>query len=336
MKVKIFEPSVVAQYVDQLTNMDDFGFSALDDRTDRERVQYLAKMAEDERGGLRDVVVANSAVIKRLQQLYEHCPNFADAIGVIERAAMLSKETRTALAMPNILLSGPPGAGKSYFLHRVADALRIECLEQQCSAWDDTTLTGHSTTWKNARPGAIARTLIQGSSASVLVYLDEADKIPQTQHANLGRPPRLSLEPGSARAMIDTYLETPIRADTLLWLASANDERIDAQSAAAGPVLGNSEVHPPTIEQRRAIMRNVYTRSIARFGSAFDAELNDGVADTLCEATPRRMRMAIELAAGLAVAKGRRSLDVSDVRTARPTSLERGTMPSIGFFAGQH
>lgn len=329
-EIRIFEPAAIVATLERSLTANDEHYG-IADGVEAKRDRYLAQMAADDRRGLRDVLVANSGTIKRLQHLYTLCPNFSEAIGIVLRAALVSKSMRTELEMPPLLLLGPPGIGKSHFARKLSEALQTCFVEHSMASADDTLLTGHSLSWRAARLGIVARTLIEGQTASPLIFIDEIEK-GGVHHAEIHDPLHALLEPESSRAFVDAFLEAPIRADKILWLAASNLE-IDHLRRSLLDRFLILHINAPSQEQRRTIVRTLYEKALASRFRHLDGELALDVVDALAQATPRRMRMIIELAIGFAVADRRRSLAVSDIVAARRLAESPFETRGIGFFA---
>jgi ATP-dependent Lon protease len=89
---------------------------------------------------------------------------------------------------------------------------------------DPGVLIGHSLSWRGCRAGLLARTLIEYTSASPLVFVDEIDKALWNDHGDPLDMFHTLPEPENARAFVDAYIaEAPVRADMAFWIATAND-----------------------------------------------------------------------------------------------------------------
>jgi ATP-dependent Lon protease len=176
-------------------------------------------------------------------------------------------------------------------------------------------LVGHTLSWRGARPGLVARTLIEGWSAAPVILVDEVEK---TQWSNYGNPLDVFhtlLEPESARAFRDAYLDIPLRADRILWFFTANE--IDTLRSSLIDRMTVVAVAPPNEAQRAAIIRSLYSRFIAPFQGRLDPNIANEVIDAIADATPRTARRLIEIGFGFAAQDDRHRLTPADIAKAR-------------------
>src|SRR5438876_368035 len=84
-------------------------------------------------------------------------------------------------------------------------------------------LSGASSQWKNAKPGKVFDTLLNGEYANPVIVVDEIDKASgDGQYDPLGALYEL-LEVETSTRFIDEFVELPIDATGAVWLATAND-----------------------------------------------------------------------------------------------------------------
>jgi hypothetical protein len=181
-------------------------------------------MSENPRGPGRLAPIGTPETIRAVEALSAAAPNFSEVSGVVLRAIALSMQTDTPLSIPPLLFLGPPGIGKTFFSRSLAQALAVPYAELSMALSDDPgELVGHSLSWRGARPGLVARTLIEGWSVAPVLLVDEVEKTQWSNYGNPLDPFHSLLEPESARAFRDAYLDIPLRADRILWFFTANE-----------------------------------------------------------------------------------------------------------------
>src|SRR5258706_2218717 len=84
-------------------------------------------------------------------------------------------------------------------------------------------LPGASSQWKNAKPGKVFDTFLNGDYANPVVGVDEIDKASADgQYDPLGALYEL-LEIETATRFVDEFVELPIDASGAVWMATANE-----------------------------------------------------------------------------------------------------------------
>jgi ATP-dependent Lon protease len=252
--------------------------------------------------------------IPAMDHLYDELPNFHEALDDLKRQLALCHDSRDALEITPMLLLGPPGVGKTHFARAVAQLLGtgmgFVSMSSLTAGW---VLSGASSQWKGARPGKVFETLVDGSYANPVMVIDEIDKA-RGEHAYdpLGALYSL-LEHDTAHAFIDEFAEVPIDASQVIWVATANDERLIPE-----PILNRVnvyEVQMPDRDAARRIARRLYDqlRQAHDWGSRFETEPAADVLDLLTELAPREMRRAWMTAFGNARLAGRDHVAAGDL-----------------------
>jgi ATP-dependent Lon protease len=312
----VYNPTDVEAQLRRLKGDDRFDDALLGDNAVLERARYYRKMSENPRGAGRLALVGTPEMIRAVEALSAAAPNFSEVSGVVLRAIALSMQTGTPLSIPPLLFLGLPGVGKTFFSRSLAQALGVPYAEYSMALADDPgELVGHTLSWRGARPGLVARTLIEGWSVAPVILVDEVEK---TQWSNYGNPLDVFhalLEPESARAFRDAYLDIPLRADRILWFFTANE--IDTLRSSLIDRMTVVAVAPPNEAQRAAIIRSLYSRFIAPFQGRLDPNIADEVVEAIADATPRTARRLIEIGFGFAAQDGRPCLTPADIAKAR-------------------
>jgi ATP-dependent Lon protease len=81
----------------------------------------------------------------------------------------------TVLVRPTLIL-GSPGGGKSLFVRRISELLRVFCWRTDCSRADSTVFAGTDRRWNSAEPCHPFLAIARARAANPLVFLDELEK----------------------------------------------------------------------------------------------------------------------------------------------------------------
>ena len=276
-------------------------------------------------GGQRFAVKPSG--LPELQPLFDELPNFGEVLEHIRRQLALCVDSKDDVELQPILLLGGPGIGKTHFARRVSQMLGTGYgfvpMSSLTAGW---VLSGASSQWKNAKPGKVFDTFLNGDYANPVMVVDEIDKASADgQYDPLGALYEL-LETQTAMRFTDEFAEIPIDASGAVWFATANEA-----SRIPEPLLNRMnvyEIEPPDAAGSARIARSLYReiRESHDWGRRFPEEPSGSVVEKLALLTPREMRRAVQAAFGNAKVSGRDELQPEDV------DLQRGNRKSrIGF-----
>lgn len=276
-------------------------------------------------GGQRFAVKPSG--LPEMQALYDELPNFGEVLEHIRRQLALCVDSADDIELPPILLLGGPGIGKTHFARRVSQLLGTGFgfvpMSSLTAGW---VLSGASSQWKNAKPGKVFDTFLNGEYANPVMVVDEIDKASADgQYDPLGALYEL-LESQTAMRFIDEFAEVPIDASGAVWFATANDA-----ARIPEPLLNRMHVYEiaaPDMEGSARIALSLYCeiRESHDWGKRFPEAPSDSVIEKLALLTPREMRRAVQSAFGNAKVSGRDELRPEDI------DLQRGGRKSrIGF-----
>jgi ATP-dependent Lon protease len=267
------------------------------------------------------------SALPAMDELYEDLPNFSDVLDDIKRQLSLCVTSRDNLELAPMLLLGDPGIGKTHFAKRISRLLGTGfgfiSMSSLTAGW---IIGGASSQWKNAKPGKVFETFLRGEYANPVMVVDEIDKsAADGTYDPLGALYSL-LEHDTAAEFIDEFVEIPIDAADVVWIATANDARVIPE-----PILNRMNVYeieaPDEAATRRiavAIYREI--REEHDWGRRFPAVPAADVLDRMADLSPREMRRLINKAFGNASLAGRDELRPEDIDDRRSLKKAR-----IGF-----
>jgi len=276
-------------------------------------------------GGQRFTV--KPSALPAMDELFGELPNFCAVLEDIRKQLALCIDSEDAVELPPMLLLGAPGIGKTHFARRIAQLLGTGYgfvpMSTLTAGW---ILGGASSQWKNAKPGKVFETFLNGDYANPVMVVDEIDKASaEGQYDPLGALYEL-LETQTAMRFTDEFAEIPIDASGAVWFATANDA-----SRIPEPLLNRMnvyEIDPPDASGSARIARALYReiRESHDWGRRFPEAPPGSVVEKLALLTPREMRRAVQAAFGNAKVSGRDELQPEDV------DIQRGGRKSrIGF-----
>jgi ATP-dependent Lon protease len=258
--------------------------------------------------------VTTPSSVDALDPLLEECPNFDEVLGDLARYLRLAHAGDSGFNVMPILLLGGPGVGKTHFAKRLARMLQTDCeLISMNTLSAGFVITGSSASWKGAKCGKVAERLVRGQYANPVVVLDEVEKASGSSQSDPLAALYQLLEPETARAFRDEFIDVDIDASQIFWVLTANST--DGIPAPLLDRMAVYEVPSPTPEQAAGIAQRIYGGLLRELKLAgFEERLAESVLDKLAPVSPRDMRKTLLDSLGYAVAAGREHVSIDDVR----------------------
>src|SRR5258705_5837252 len=168
-------------------------------------------------GGQRFTV--KPSALPEMDALFDELPNFTEVLEDIRKHLALCIDSDDSVELPPMLLLGEPGIGKTHFARKIAQLLGTGFgfvpMSSLTAGW---VLSGASSQWKNAKPGKVFDTFLNGDYANPVIVVDELDKASSTGQYDPLAPLYDLLEVPRAIRFGAEFAQRPIAASGALGL----------------------------------------------------------------------------------------------------------------------
>ncbi|WP_292437439.1 AAA family ATPase [Methylophaga sp.] len=303
-------------------------------QSDKQKAVLRAMLKEP---SVKRVAIINDDVLQTLDGLEDQFPNFSEVISLCKTSLLLSSlEQPGIIQLPPMLLAGPPGLGKTLFMHTLASKLGTDFYSLDMStASSGFVINGGNCSWADSKPGFISDSLRKSRFANPVIMLDEVDKVTGSSQFDPLAPFYSLLEAHTARRFVDEYIEVPMNASAVMWVATANEPEL-----IPAPILSRMhivDIPQPTRSQARKIAQSVYTGLLKAnpWGKHFAPYLNEHALEKLATLPPRQMKHCLKVAMGQSVQRsgGKYRPIIITHKDIRPDIRDSSEQRGMGFLA---
>ena len=250
-------------------------------------------------GSQRKFHVCRQSVLSALKSLLVKFPNFRDVTTEIMGRYKVSLIGGSSFSLPVINLQGPPGIGKTSYVRAVAMALEQPFHDLKISQMiEKFELSGMSKGWKDARPGKIARILLEEEpeEGQPVILFDELCMAKDTADHSVVHPLYTLFDRDSSEHFRDLFIDMPLNASFVLAFCATNN--IEMLRPALRSRLSSFNIEAPSRQEMRLLAQKLYLELLERFNvrSHFPDLLSNAVLLRLADGSIRDMKLNLERA----------------------------------------
>lgn len=215
-KRKRFPKEVIDQIVFERSRMTSFSKSSSDHAKAKLRLDYLENLPwEPNPYKDIDVDVARKILNEEHYGMEKVKEEIIEYIYALNKLGKINNEI--------ILLSGPPGTGKTSVARQIAKALGREFYKIPLGGLNDEVfLKGCTIQYGSAKPGVIVDILYKSGHKNIVILLDEVDKFGSRNGSQEAASALLDALDHD-NSFVDRFIDIPIDLSDIIFIASAND-----------------------------------------------------------------------------------------------------------------
>ncbi len=267
------------------------------------RKEILKELSKE--NNWKPFALIRKTLVDELDNLAEQFANFSEVIELCKRNLQLfSLESPEVISFPPLLLSGPPGVGKTRFMSELAKVFGTDFFSLDFSTLSSGFIvTGGSSSWSESKPGFISESIRKSRYANPIFMLDEIDKVSADLRFDPLGPFYSLFESHTACLFKDEYLDIPMNLSGVLWVATANKPELIPAPIRSRMI--EIKIKPPSSAQSREIVKAIYRELLESnaWGKHFDKKLDEAVIDAFDGMPPRLMKLELEKALAQAASR---------------------------------
>ncbi|SNC59336.1 ATPase family associated with various cellular activities (AAA) [Marinobacter sp. es.048] len=282
------------------------GWERLKETVPESDEQEVSKERIVENGQIRRLHNCREEVLKLLEALLREFPNFREVTKEIIGSYRISMIGGSPLSLPVINLQGPPGIGKTTYVRAVALALGLPFHDLKISQMmEKFEIAGMSKGWKGARPGKIARIMLEEEpiEGQPVILFDELCMAKDTAEHSVVHPLYTLFDRDSGEYFRDLCLDVPINTSHLLMFSTTNN--VEVLRPALRSRLSSFDIEAPGTDEMRSLAQNLYRQLLGNFNMTdyFPALLGHDVLKKVTDGSIREMKRNLQRAIVRAVAE---------------------------------
>lgn len=229
------------------------------------------------------VALSSDEIDIAMADIHAEAPWMRDASTVAMRG--LRTSGRLGARVPPMILTGPPGTGKTSWAAELARSLHVPVIRIAASSRGVFSLAGVESGWGNSQSGLVISEMMRTGCANPVIVIDEIDKAPANISTDRsGRIPGIvdtildMSEPSSSLEWTCPHLNVRFDLSRVSWVVTAN--RIDRVPAPLRDRFRVIQIERPTLTE---LVTVGYLRASERLGDEAAAL----IVDTLVSAERR-------------------------------------------------